>query len=160
MIRRKMTVLGATKDLPTSISGVTGGDIDSDRRLDCAEAAGDEPDRDTDNNGKPVSQEERPQAVEQRRPELARARELPKCLRDRARVGAEDRIDVAAEYFPRAQQHDERADGDDPTRQRAPRLGFGRRLTPRAFDDINHLIARASRLRNILRRAKPSPATP
>src|SRR5262245_63871833 len=139
MIRRKMTVL-------------------ADRRLDRAEAADDEPDRDADDNGKAVAQEERPQAVEQRRPELARARELPKRLRDRARIGAEDRIDVAAEHFPRTQQHDERADGDNPTRQQAPRLGFGRRLTPRAFDDINHLIARASRLQNILRRTFASNA--
>src|SRR5262249_43921119 len=78
-------------------------------------------------------------------PKLSGARELPKRLRDRARVGAENRIDVAAEYFPRAQQDDERADGDNPTRQRAPRLGFGRRLTLRAFDDVNHLAPQRSK---------------
>src|SRR5262249_2881262 len=126
----------------------SGGDIDSDRRLDRAEAADDEPDRDADDNGKAVAQEERPQAVEQRRPELARARELPKRLRDRARVGAEDRIDVAAEYFPRTQQHDQRGDGDDPTRQRAPRLAHPARLRRRQPSDRSRLKA-----------AKHSPAT-
>src|SRR5262252_9376449 len=129
--------------------GITGGDIDSDRGLDGAEAADDEADRDADDNGKPIAQQERPQAVEQRGPKLSRARELPKRLRDRARIGAEDRIDVAAEYFPSSQQHGERADGDDPTRKWAPGLRFGRRLRPRTVHDINHLVARASQFQSL-----------
>ena len=110
--------------------GVAGGDVDPDRRLDRAEAPGDQPDRDADHDGEAVAQKERPQAVEQRGPQLARARQLPGRLGDRAWIGAEHRIDVAAEDLPGAEEDDERADGDHPARHRAARPRLVRRVRP------------------------------
>ncbi len=51
-------------------------------------------------DGDAVADDERLQALQQRGAELAVAHEVDEGREDRARIGAENRIDVAAEIFP------------------------------------------------------------
>src|SRR5262249_56613798 len=107
--------------------GVAGGDVDADRRLDDAEAADDEAERHADDDRERIADREWLQAFEQRRPELAGARERDAGLEDRGRIGTEYRGDVAAEELPGGEQDHQRAERDGPSRQRAARRLRGRR---------------------------------
>jgi hypothetical protein len=120
--------------------GVAAGDQDAERRLGHPETSNYQAKRNADDDGEAIAEQERLHALQQRRAELAIAGELDERREDRARIGAEDRIDVAAEIFPEQQQHDDGRDSDRPARHAA----FGGRSVSRfmcnrpPFRDIGH----------------------
>ncbi len=125
---------------------IAGGDVEADRGFHGAEASGHQAQRNAHNDGEPVAEKERLQAVEQRRPQLAGAGELPERLRDRARIRAEHRIDVAPEELPGAEQHAERGERDDPFGHRPAHLLFhlGRLLA--GIRDVDHETKSVARM--------------